>query len=167
MHNPHDSLFKWVFSEPEHAEGELKLLLPPKVSQRIDWNTLERLPTSFIDEELSKRHADVAFTADLGGRKVVLYLLLEHQSTSDSLMAFRLLTYMVQLWDDYLKTHTDAKRLPAIIPMVVHHSEHGWQAALHFEELLRPRLRRPGTALKPHLPSFSYLLDDISDRALR
>ena len=161
MHDPHDSLFKWVFSEPEHAEGELKLLLPPEVSQRIDWNTLERLPTSFIDEEFSKRHADVAFTVELGGRKLVLYLLLEHQSSSDPLMVRRLLTYMDRFWDEHLKHHPTAQRLPAIIPMVVHHSEHGWQPTLHFEQLydLDPQTL---ALVKPHLPSFSYLLDDLS-----
>ena len=34
--NAHDALFKWSFSQVEHAVGELKLLLPPELVARID-----------------------------------------------------------------------------------------------------------------------------------
>jgi hypothetical protein len=39
-HTPHDALFKAVFSSPEHAEAELRAVLPPRLSRRIDWSTL-------------------------------------------------------------------------------------------------------------------------------
>ncbi len=130
MKTPHDDLFQVVFSDPKNAVGELQHLLPPEVSQRIDWTTLRKLQVNFIDEEFSKRRADVAFSVKIDGREVVLYLLLEHQSTSDNLMAFRFIVYMVRLWDDYLKEHRKARRFPAVIPMVVHHSKEGWKAPL-------------------------------------
>ena len=173
MKTPHDDLFQLVFTDPGNAVGELQHLLSPEINRRIDWSTLESLPTHFMDQEFTKRHADAAFTVKLDGRKVVLYLLLEHQSTTDRLMALRLLRYMVRLWDEFLKEHAkaqrDAKRrrrpgairLPAIIPLVVHHSKTGWKAPMQFQELLD---LTPDTLalLQPLLPRFEYLLDDLS-----
>jgi len=48
--SPHDALFKYVFSQPEHAASELRAVLPAELSRRIDWSSLELQPTSFVDE---------------------------------------------------------------------------------------------------------------------
>jgi predicted transposase/invertase (TIGR01784 family) len=122
---PHDRLFHHVFSSPEHAVGELQALLPPEIARRIDWTTLEALPARFIDPKLAEFRSDVLFSVKLDGRTVLLYLLLEHQSTSDSLMPFRLLVYMVKIWERHLRDHPATRLLPAVLPMVLHHSERG------------------------------------------
>jgi predicted transposase/invertase (TIGR01784 family) len=119
---PHDRLFHHVFSNPVHAAGELQLLLPADLSRRIDWSTLEALPTRVVDQKLAEFRSDVLFRAELEGREVFLYLLLEHQSTEDPLMPFRVLVYMVKIWEHYLLVHPNTRRLPAIVPMVLHHA---------------------------------------------
>lgn len=124
----HDRLFRYVFSDPEQAAGEIQVLLPEEVSRLVDWRTLRPLSGTFVDEVLDERRSDILFRVDLGGREALLYLLLEHQSTSDSLMPFRLLRYMVRIWDGYLAENPTAKTLP----MVVHHSEDGWRAPTEF-----------------------------------
>ena len=85
---PHDALFKLAFSDVEHAAGELRSALPPALVACIDFATLTKEPGSFVDDTLSSSHADVLFSAQVGGRPALLYLLLEHQSTVDGLMAF-------------------------------------------------------------------------------
>lgn len=129
MSSPHDALFKYVFSQPEHAASELRAILPSELSKRIDWGSLELSPASFVDERLSGRQADVLFTLRCQGRKAYLYVLLEHQSTPEALMAFRLLRYVVRIWETFLIEHPESVRIPAIIPVVVHHSQRGWTAA--------------------------------------
>lgn len=169
MHSPHDRLFRRVFSDPEQAAGEIRLLLPSVVGEAIDWTTLRLQPGSFVDEALEERRSDVLFRADLRGREVLLYLLLEHQSTADPLMPWRLLQYMVRIWDRHLQEHPDRTRLPAIVPLVVHHSEGGWNAPTLFEEIVDLSADLL-TALRAYLPSFALLLDDLSterDEALR
>lgn len=169
MARPHDRLFQKVFSDPEQAAGELQVLLPSEISRHIDWSTLRSERTVFINEKLAERRSDVLFSAQLEGHPVLLYLLLEHKSTSARLVALDLLRYMVWQWDDWLGKNPAADHLPVIIPMVVHHSERGWSAPLCFEEILDV----PTDALailRPHLPGFQYLLDDLSaerDEALR
>jgi predicted transposase/invertase (TIGR01784 family) len=163
LQTPHDRLFHHVFSNPVHAAGELRSLLPAGISQRIDWATLEALPTRVIDKKLAEFRSDILFRAELEGHEVLLYLLLEHQNSADPLMPFRMLVYVVKIWEHYLREHPDARRLPAIVPMVLHHSERGWTAPTNLRALLDLD-DEPFVTLSAYLPTFELLLDDISTR---
>src|SRR4051812_37228326 len=112
-HNVHDNLVRATFSQSEHAAGELRLVLPPALVERIDFAALERCPGSFVDEALSARHADLLFSAPLSGRPAFLYLLFEHKSSPEALTAFQLLRYEVRIWEEFLKGKPKAQRLPA------------------------------------------------------
>jgi len=159
--NPHDALFQTVFSQPEHAAGALQHILPKDIVARIRWSTLTALPGRFVDKALTSRYTDVLFSAMMDGRTVFLYLLFEHQSTDSPLMAFRLLHYEVRIWCQFLDKHPDAQKLPAILPVVLHHSEKGWTSPTAFEDLLD--LDAPTLALlRPFLPGFRFALDDVS-----
>ena len=169
MSSPHDALFKYVFSQPEHAASELRAVLPTELSKRIDWSSLELQPTSFVDERLSGRHADLLFTIRCQGRKTYIYVLLEHQSTPDALMAFQLLRYLVRIWEAFLVEHPEGERLPAIIPVVVHHSQRGWTAATDLCSLIDADADTLAL-LVGYIPQFRFVLDDLShadDSALR
>jgi predicted transposase YdaD len=65
---PHDALFKTIFSQPEHAAGELRLALPPSLVAHIDFATLTLRPGSFVDEALRERSTDLLFSVQLAGR---------------------------------------------------------------------------------------------------
>lgn len=109
------------------------------------------------------------FTIQCDGRQAYVYVLLEHQSTSDPLMAFRVLRYIVRIWDAFLAEHPRSERLPAILPVVVHHSQRGWATATDLCSIidLDPDTL---TLLSAHLPQFRFVLDDLSgaqDDALR
>lgn len=158
---PHDRLFRHVFSDPEHAQGALRTALPAALATCIDWPTLHVVPGSFVDPELEERHTDILFSVAVDGRPLLLYLLLEHQSSSEPLMVLRLLGYMVRIWDDHVRKHADAGQLPPIVPIVVHHSERGWTAPRSLGELfdLDGELR---ALLGTHIVDFEIVLDDIS-----
>jgi hypothetical protein len=84
-------------------------------------------------------------------------------------MAFRVLLYLVRIWEHHLRLNPTATRLPAILPLVLHHSEKGWTFPTSFQALID----LDDDTLPPfaeYLPSFRFLLDDISkerDEALR
>ena len=104
--------------------------------------------------------------------KVFLYLLFEHQSTPDWLIAFRLLRYEVDIWNRFLDDHEDARQLPAIIPLVLYHGAERWRVPRNFRDLLDLSwLEEPAqTAARRYLPAFEYLLDDLTatpDQALK
>jgi predicted transposase YdaD len=158
---PHDALVKVIFSQLEHAAGILRLVLPPPLAARIDFSTLALCPGSVVDRQLRGRHTDLLFSAKLAGQQVLIYLLFEHQSTVEALMALRLLQYMVRIWERHHRAHPEARRLPPIIPVVLHHGTSGWSASTTFEGLLEvdpPTL----CALGEHTVRMRFVLDDIS-----
>ena len=166
---PHDALFKKVFSRIEHAASALRTLLPPPIAARIDFSALTLRPGSFVDQQLATSHSDLLFSASITGQPLLIYLLFEHQSAADPIMPYRLLRYMMRVWEAHLADHPEARRLPAILPVVLHHSETGWRGSVRFEDLLD---LDPDTlaALVEHVPRFRFVLEDVShesDEALR
>jgi hypothetical protein len=167
--NPHDALFKATFSQVEHAAGLLRLVLPPEIARHVDFSTLASCPGTFIDETLKERFTDLLFSAKLRGRTAFFYFLLEHMSTVKPLMGLTLLRYEVRIWDRWLKENPNARLIPAILPVVMHHSAEGWTAEVTFESLLDVDAELLET-IAPYVPRFRFLLDDISaasDEALR
>ena len=83
---------------PADATALLCELLPSAICEAIAWDTLERETGSFVDAALADRHSDLLFSARLrSGEPALLYLLLEHQSTSDPAMPLRMLLYQIRI----------------------------------------------------------------------
>ena len=63
------------------------------------------LNRSFISDELRTQESDMVFSVPfrLPGeppQEVIVYILIEHQSSPEALMRLRLLIYMVRLWEE-------------------------------------------------------------------
>ncbi len=161
---PHDALFKAAFSKPRHARGLLRALVPGALGRRVVWSTL-RLESGIAvgDEDLDEQRMDLVYSARAGKRRVLIYVLAEHQSTVDPWMAFRLLCYLVAIWKAYRAQHPRARKLPAILPIVVHHSPTGWTAPVAFEDVLDADAELLA-AFGPHVPRFRFVLEDLSAR---
>jgi putative YhgA-like transposase len=157
---PHDAVFRRILGTPSHAASQLRAALPPALVARLDLDRLALVPGSLVDATLRWRHADLLFTVPLDGREAFVYVLVEHQSGNDPLMAFRMLRYVVRVWDRYLADHPGASRLPAVLPLVVHHDERAWTAPVEVADLVD---LDPGAAgaLRDHVPRFRFLLDDL------
>ncbi|MCG8416972.1 MAG: Rpn family recombination-promoting nuclease/putative transposase [Proteobacteria bacterium] len=164
MATPHDALFKSVFGNPRHAAVHIARFLPNAVVQSLDLDLLSLRSGSFVDQNLRQRHTDLLFEAPFhhSESRAFLYLLFEHQSSSDPLMPLRLLRYMLRIWDQLLSNEPTRRTLPPIIPMVLHHGPEGWQAPVAFTELFEG----PADvlhALGSYLPQFQLLLTDLSE----
>lgn len=161
-HTPHDALFKAAFETPSDAAGMFRGVLPSALVGAIAWDTIANERGSFVAPELAHLHSDLLFSARLGGRRVLLYLLLEHQSTNDPDMPLRILVYLARIWERFRKDpeHADAP-LPAVIPVVVSHAPAGWTAPRTFHELFDPL---PSTipGLGDVTPSFALLVEDLA-----
>ncbi|MFT4127422.1 MAG: Rpn family recombination-promoting nuclease/putative transposase [Gordonia sp. (in: high G+C Gram-positive bacteria)] len=171
---PHDALFREVFGDPRNAGSELQSLLPSTVAERLDLDSLALLSGSFVDSDLTQVHSDLLFRTTFDGRDAYLYVLIEHQSSPDGLMAFRMLRYQVRIWCRYLTDTGRAgeptpRRLPMIVPVVIYQGRRRWTAPTDIAELLDID---PDTAstLGDLVPHVRFLLDDltsIDDSALR
>jgi hypothetical protein len=155
-------VFRRIFGVPENAASQLRTVLPPGLAARLDLGRLAPVPASFVDESLKWRHSDLLFTAPLDGRDAYIYVLMEHQSSDDPLMAYRMLRYVTRIWDRYLREHPKARRLPTVIPLVVHHGHSRWASPVQVADLidLDPATKE---TVQAYLPRFEFLLDDLAD----
>jgi predicted transposase/invertase (TIGR01784 family) len=108
---PHDALFKAAFGQIDIAQSELALVLPAAVVAHLDLATLEVRSGSFTDQALMQTHCDLLYAVRArSGHETLVYVLFEHQSSYDATMPFRLLRYMVRIWERWLQDHPGPKR---------------------------------------------------------
>lgn len=161
---PHDALFRAVFGDPDHAGSELRSVVPPELIRHVDLDGLVRQDGTFIDDALRHRHTDVLFATSVRGCDAYLYVLLEHQSTPDPLMAFRMAGYQHRIWERHLDMHPPGagyRPLPLIIPIVIYQGRRRWTAPIDLAGLLdvEPELAKTAGNLVPRV---CYLLDDLT-----
>jgi predicted transposase YdaD len=165
MPGPHDLFARYTFAHPERAAAELRAVLPAHVVSAVDWSSLRREPGSVVDPELRETESDLLFTARLHeGRSLLLYVLLEHQSSVDRWMALRMLRYVVRQVEHWRQQHPESTVLPVIIPLVMYHGEDGvWSAARRVEDLFDlPAEGAQRELWRALVPRFEYLLDDLT-----
>ena len=154
--NPHDSLFKAMMSREEIAKDFFHNHLPEGLAKLIDVDSLEIRKDSFVEKELKQFYSDILYQVSFKGGKGYIYLLFEHQSKPYRLIAFRLLRYMVKIWEQELKAEPELVLLPPIIPLVLYHGRAGWDISESFMDLIREE------GVKGYVPDFSYILYDLS-----
>lgn len=134
-----DRSIRFFLQRPAHLEAIVRLA-HPGLADRLDFDRLERVDRSFIVEDYQQREADIVlrvpYRADDGERSVIVYLLLEHQSAIDVWMPFRLLLYMMLVWDELRRKSGGRSRLPAIVPVVFYTGAEPWDASLDFRDLI-------------------------------
>ena len=160
IHQPHDKLVKSTFSDPDNARAFLEGHLPRKLTRRIDWTTLSLASGSFIDPEFASTSSDLLFTAQIDGHPAFLYILFEHQNAEDPLIGLRLLTYMVRIWNDHLRTNSAATKLPPILPLVLAQDNKPWKSSTRFADLVDSP-EGLGEELKKHIPDFEFQLVEL------
>lgn len=113
---PHDAVFKRFLRHPETANDFLALYLPEAIRQQCDFATLRLQSASFIDEDLRARYSDVLWSVQTTCGAGYVYVVIEHQSSPDNHMAFRLMRYAIAA----MQRHLDAghKTLPLVVPML-------------------------------------------------
>jgi hypothetical protein len=129
VHQPHDSFFKSVFGDVRNAAEVLRTALPPQVSAHIDWDSLQVVKASFVDDALKQRHGDLMYLARLTqGGEAFLWVLFEHQSSVEPWMGWRMLRMMVDTLDAWRVQHPEATRLPPVLPVVLYQGATPWTA---------------------------------------
>jgi len=67
------------------------------------YSTLEKMPGSYVTDDLRQRADDVVWRVKADGEWVYLYLLIEFQSSVDAWMAVRIMTYVGLLYQDLIR----------------------------------------------------------------
>lgn len=158
LHPFWDRAIRFLLGRPAHLAAIIRLARP-ELADRLDFEHLERLDRSFVLEDYRQREADLLarlpYRSQEQERDVLIYLLVEHQSTVDAWMPLRLLLYMAQVWEDQRRrSKPEAKQaaLAPIIPDVFYTGTRGWPAGRRLEDLVEGAFE-----LLPFCPRFDIL----------
>ncbi|EAZ2161163.1 Rpn family recombination-promoting nuclease/putative transposase [Salmonella enterica] len=111
----HDGLFKLFLREPDTARDFLAVHLPADIRSQVRLDTLKLEPGSFVDQKLRELHSDVLYSVETAeGHAGYIYCLVEHQSTADRMMAWRMMRYSMAVMDAHLKKGNDTLPVPLL-----------------------------------------------------
>ncbi|CAI1792600.1 Putative transposase, YhgA-like [Serratia fonticola] len=114
---PHDATCRQFLTQPEVARDFMELHLPAELRAICDLNTLKLESGSFVEDNLRQYFSDVLYSLKTtAGDDGYVHVLIEHQSTPDQHMAFRLIRYAVAAMQRHLEA--GHKKLPLVIPML-------------------------------------------------
>ena len=152
---PHDTFFKFVFSQKQLMEGFVRELMPD-IAEHLDLGTLIIDNETYINEKLNKFYSDVVYNCQLKeGKSIKVALLLEHKSVPQSYPHLQLMEYLMGIWR---KNVANKEPLTVVFPVIFYHGKSKWKHTTFqasFEEL-------PNFA-KPFTPSFDYYLIDLAN----
>ena len=157
---------KWLLANSDNLR-ELLQIIGSDIVNALDFSRVQRVNTTFIADNLREQESDMVFLVPFRGvnqTEVMLYILLEHQSTPDPSMGFRLLFYMCQIWDQQRQKWL-AEKVPKsewhfrpIIPVVFYTGKQEWQSLPVSLETLMDVPQ----ALMRFIPKFETLFLSIS-----
>ena len=137
-----DPIYKRLYAFAEMVEDLLRSVCPPEMLGAVDWPSLGRLPASYVSDDFRQRHGDSVWRVRLrpeDGCEEWLYVLvlLEFQSTTDEIMALRVLQYTAMLYHELLRSRmAKAGELPPVLPVVLYNGDAEWRAARDVRELI-------------------------------
>jgi len=157
IHQPHDRLFRSVFSDASEAAALLQTALPDTVRDSFDWTTLTLVDGTFVDEDLRGSQSDLLYQVEhtATGQPVSMYLLFEHQSSPDPWMPLRLLRYCCRIWEADRRNDPNRRELRPIVPVVFYQGARGWSHSTEFSDLFPKAVRS-----LPWVPRFTHELLD-------
>ena len=127
IHNEHDKLVKEILEKPREVEFVVRKALGIKEKLEI-----EEVRNEFITIDYRGKQVDLLYK--IKGKEV--YLLIEHQSTQDVKMPYRILEYEVQIIDrSFRKNNYQTEKLAKVIAIVIYTGPGEWKMPQRLEEI--------------------------------
>lgn len=118
----HDKFFRAAMKNPRVAIDFIQHHFPKDICLALDTKTLKLIPNSYISDELQETVSDLVFSCKIASKQAYISLLIEHQSTPDKMMPFRVYHYLFGLLHDYRKQYPK-KKLPPVYTLVFYHGK--------------------------------------------
>ncbi|EIX9957304.1 Rpn family recombination-promoting nuclease/putative transposase [Salmonella enterica] len=113
---PHDAFFKQFLMHPDTARDFLDIHLPEEIRGICDLDTLRLESSHSVEESLKEQYSDVLYSVKMQGTSGYIHVLIEHQSTADKKMAFRMMRYAIAAMHRLLKDENGP--LPLVVPLL-------------------------------------------------
>ena len=131
----HDALIRKAFENPIVAKEFFEMHLPKEIKAMFYSHTLKMEKESFVEANLQHSISDILFSAKFKDETGYLWILLEHQSTPDHFMAFRLFKYMTDIAARHLTLNPKSKHLPFVYPLVFYNGTKKYNAPRNLWDL--------------------------------
>ena len=165
-HFPDRSLRR-LLQDSEYVRGLVRIIAPD-IEAFLDFSRITYQKRSFISKALQERESDVLLSVPFQDatdtEALLIYILIEHQSTVDKTMGFRLLSYMVQIWESQRreweteKIPENERRLQPILPILFYTGDRPWSAPVSLTAIMDvPEI------LERFVPSFDTLFLGVKE----
>lgn len=125
INNANDKAFKGTFGMPEVAQEYLVNCFDKKLSQKLDFQTLKKLPTSYITPQLQEYFSDLVWQVQTKEKRTMqITFLFEHKSYMPKVPQIQLLMYLAS---GYMEQLNNDEQLTLIVPIIVYHGSAKWQ----------------------------------------
>ncbi len=139
-HKIHDTFAKKSLSRKSIAKDLFETYLPDHVRSLVDFDSLKQEKSDMYGDILGEGIVDLLYSAEFKGNKgyMPIFLLIEHQSSHDEMMAFRIQKYVLRICDEHIRANKDSK-LPLIYPTILWAGKGPYRASKSFYELFEDK----------------------------
>ena len=131
FNNEHDKVFREVLSIKEEALYLINKALKPKKEIKEE---IELYNSKFVTSKYEYRESDIIYKV----KNKNIFFIIEHQSTVDYSMVYRMLEYSVEIMRQIIEEKENkrkAYKYPLIIPIVIYTGDKKWNAKLCMREV--------------------------------
>ena len=118
----------------------------------------------YILSDYEENESDIVYKANIDGKEVIFYILLEFQSSVDYRMPLRLFFYINEILREYIKNlnKEDKKNkkgfnVPAVVPIVLYNAKRTWTAPRYFKDIVNK-----SELFGENIVNFKYELFDVN-----
>ncbi len=153
-----DATYKNFLNNKTNFKEFLRDFTDIEVFKDIGENDIDDQTERFVSEMTTQKECDTLKMVKV--KDTYALVLVEHQSSVNHLMPYRILEYMTKIWQNYIKeqeqitpkiSETKDFRLPPIVPIVYHTGKGNWTAISDFKEKIEHN-----NLFKDFIPSFNY-----------
>ena len=118
----HDNFIRTIMSDKNIAKDYFKSYLPSHVKDRLDFDTLEQSPDTYISKDLQKTMSDIVYTClkKETGEAIKVSLLIEHKSYIDKNTPIQIGSY---IFSGFTKQLINKEKPTMIIPILLYHGK--------------------------------------------
>lgn len=144
INNIHDKSYKDLYSNKIVFLDLVKEMLKAPWAKDLNEENLILVDKEYILSDYEENEADIVYRANIDGKEVIFYILLEFQSSVDYRMPLRLFFYINEILREYIKNlekeykkNKKGFNVPAVIPIVLYNATREWNAPRYFKDIVR------------------------------
>lgn len=126
----HDKLVKSILKDEKEMAKFINDFLEP--NEKVESQNLIKYTNRYITKKYNKKEADLVY--ELKNKEI--FFLVEHQSTIDHNMPYRMLNYCIDIMQEWSKSKKIKKetKYPIIVPIIIYTGSEKWKMSKNFKE---------------------------------